>query len=45
MNIKKGELTMKLKVLSLLAFLAAGTGSALAADGELSIGTEGAYPP
>jgi octopine/nopaline transport system substrate-binding protein len=45
MNIKKGELTMKLKVLSLLAFLAASTGSALAADGELSIGTEGAYPP
>ncbi|PTM93319.1 transporter substrate-binding domain-containing protein [Mycoplana dimorpha] len=36
---------MKLKVLSLVAFLAAGMGSAYAAEGELSIGTEGAYPP
>jgi len=35
---------MKLKVLSLLAFLAAGVSSSFAA-GELSIGTEGAYPP
>ncbi len=45
MKLKKGELTMKLKVLSLLACLIASTGSVLAADGELSIGTEGAYPP
>jgi len=36
---------MKLKVVSLLACLAASTGSAFAAEGELSIGTEGAYPP
>ena len=36
---------MKLKVLSLLAFLAAGAGGASAAEGELAIGTEGAYPP
>ncbi|HVK90148.1 MAG TPA: transporter substrate-binding domain-containing protein [Mycoplana sp.] len=36
---------MKLKVLSLVAFLAAGMGGAYAAEGELSIGTEGAYPP
>lgn len=36
---------MKLKVLSLLAFLAAGIGGSYAAEGELSIGTEGAYPP
>jgi octopine/nopaline transport system substrate-binding protein len=36
---------MKLKVFSLLAFLAAGVSSSLAAEGELSIGTEGAYPP
>jgi len=35
---------MKLKVLSLLAFLAAGMSSSYA-EGELSIGTEGAYPP
>ena len=36
---------MKLKVLSLLAFLAASAGGASAAEGELAIGTEGAYPP
>ncbi|MDH6234954.1 octopine/nopaline transport system substrate-binding protein [Mesorhizobium soli] len=36
---------MKLKVFSLLAFLAAGVSGSLAAEGELSIGTEGAYPP
>lgn len=36
---------MKLKVLSLLAFFAASTVGAFAADGELAIGTEGAYPP
>ncbi|WP_136620656.1 MULTISPECIES: transporter substrate-binding domain-containing protein [Mesorhizobium] len=36
---------MKLKVLTLLACLAGSMGSALAAEGELSIGTEGAYPP
>lgn len=36
---------MKLKVLSLLACLAAGMGSSYASEGELSIGTEGAYPP
>jgi len=35
---------MKLKILSLLAFLATGMNSSFAA-GELSIGTEGAYPP
>jgi octopine/nopaline transport system substrate-binding protein len=35
---------MKLKILSLLAFLAAGMNSSFAA-GELAIGTEGAYPP
>ncbi|ARP64404.1 amino acid ABC transporter substrate-binding protein [Mesorhizobium sp. WSM1497] len=36
---------MKLKVLTLLACLAGSMGNALAAEGELSIGTEGAYPP
>ena len=36
---------MKLKVLSLLACLAAGMSSSFASEGELSIGTEGAYPP
>ncbi|MEO5325072.1 transporter substrate-binding domain-containing protein [Mesorhizobium sp. CC13] len=36
---------MKLKVLSLLACFAAGMGNAFANEGELSIGTEGAYPP
>jgi octopine/nopaline transport system substrate-binding protein len=36
---------MRLKVLSLLALLAAGTSGSYAAEGELSIGTEGAYPP
>ncbi|RVD33746.1 transporter substrate-binding domain-containing protein, partial [Mesorhizobium sp. M8A.F.Ca.ET.023.02.2.1] len=36
---------MKLKVLTLLACLAGSMGSAWAAEGELSIGTEGAYPP
>lgn len=35
---------MKLKILSLLAFLAAGMNSSFAGD-ELAIGTEGAYPP
>jgi octopine/nopaline transport system substrate-binding protein len=36
---------MKLKVLSLIALLATGMGNAIAKEGELSIGTEGAYPP
>ncbi|PSJ54254.1 transporter substrate-binding domain-containing protein [Pseudaminobacter soli (ex Li et al. 2025)] len=36
---------MKLMVFSLLAFLAAGVSSSVASEGELSIGTEGAYPP
>lgn len=36
---------MKLTVLSLLALLAADVSGSYAAEGELSIGTEGAYPP
>ena len=36
---------MKLKILSLFVALAAGVGHASAAEGELAIGTEGAYPP
>jgi len=36
---------MKWKVLALLAVLAAGTQFARATEGELSIGTEGEYPP
>ena len=36
---------MKLKILMLLAGLVGGMANAVAADGELSIGTEGAYPP
>ena len=36
---------MKLKILSLLVAVAAGIGHTSAAEGELAIGTEGAYPP
>jgi octopine/nopaline transport system substrate-binding protein len=36
---------MNFKILSLVALLAGFAGSACAAEGELSIGTEGAYPP
>ena len=36
---------MNFKVLSLIALLVGFAGSACAAEGELSIGTEGAYPP
>lgn len=36
---------MKLKTLALLAALAVGAGQAWATEGELAIGTEGAYPP
>lgn len=36
---------MKLKILTLLAFMAAGTGNAYSAEGVLAIGTEGEYPP
>jgi hypothetical protein len=38
------ETDMKLKVLSLIALLA-GAASGAAAEGQLKIGTEGAYPP
>ena len=38
------ETDMKLKVLSLIALLA-GAASGAQAEGQLKIGTEGAYPP
>lgn len=43
--LSKGNQNMKLKSLLLATFFATGLNTAHAAEGELSIGTEGEYPP
>ena len=43
--LSKGNQNMKLKNLLLATYFATGLTAAHAAEGELSIGTEGEYPP